>query len=90
MAKVVISVEETIKYRSDITVEVPDGLSEKELNSILDKVEDKHKYDGGAKDIAHTLKQNHGFNVVEVASGFPDSPSSSESEIEDFSFVKGE
>ena len=90
MVKVRMSVEETVKYRSVITVEVPDGLGGEEMNKILDKVESKHKYDGGAKDIAHTLKNSHGFEVVEVDSGFPDSPSGSEVEIEDFTFVKDE
>ncbi|MFV1457593.1 hypothetical protein [Bacillus mycoides] len=90
MAKVEISVEETIKYRSTITVEVSDNLSGNDLNEILDKVEEKHKYDGGAKDIAHTLSRSHGIHVVYIASGFPESPSSSEVEIEDFTFVKDE
>jgi hypothetical protein len=83
MKKVVIQVEETIRYEDEIIVVQPQGMSDEEFENALNKAEKKNKtYDGGAKDLASIL-DDMGIKVESQSFNFPESPRDSELEIID-------
>lgn len=87
MKQVRLSIEETITYQSEGVIEVPDDLSESELNAILDETQ-KQVYDGQAGDVFAVLEREQGFKTISQASGFPDNPNDSQLEITDFEEVR--
>lgn len=85
--KVGLSIEEKIRYSSEIIVEQPDSMPDKEFEDIISKVERSCRYDS-AEDFALVLEDKYGIKVLEVSSGFPNNPSDSELEIIDVRNVK--
>lgn len=85
--KVRVQIEETLKYHSEIIVEQPETMSDEEFDRILGKIE-RDVINESAKDIAYVLEKDYGIIVIEVSTGFPDSPDNSELEIIDVSNVK--
>jgi hypothetical protein len=83
--KAKLTIEETLRYESEIIVEQPESMSDEQFEAILSKVE---RASDDAKDIAYYLQEKFGIKVIEVKSGFPNSPSSSELEIIDVSNIK--
>jgi|GEM_PF-2914883 hypothetical protein len=84
--KVALTIEENLRYQSEIVIEQPESMSDQELNSILDKVERLCR-DESAKDVAYVLSSKFGIKVHSVSTGFPGSPNDSELEIIDVSNV---
>lgn len=83
MKTVKIIVEEEIRYRDEIIVEVPDAISEDELKNII-SITEKECFDCSSKDVAYLLNNRHGFNIVSKTDNFPDSSDSSKLEIVGF------
>ncbi|HHY72670.1 MAG TPA: hypothetical protein GX497_05500 [Bacillus bacterium] len=86
MKKVELTIEENIKYRGEVIIKQPNTMNDDELEEIVRKVEKECKYDS-AKDVAYVLENTYGINVLEVSSGFPDSPDDSELEIVDITDI---
>ncbi|EJR25252.1 MULTISPECIES: hypothetical protein [Bacillus cereus group] len=80
MAKVTLEIEETLKFVDEIVVEVPETLTEDQLQDVLNKLE-RECGDASSKDVAFSLKEKYGFQIVGQSYSFPDAPSSHELEI---------
>lgn len=88
MPKVVIQVEETIRYEDEITVIQPEEMTDEEFEMVLSKAERSIRHlEGGAKDLAHALEQL-GLKIELQTFSFPGSPRNSELEILDVRDVK--
>lgn len=85
--KVRITVEENVRYQSEIIIEQPETMSNDDLDEILSEAERSCRRES-AKDVAYVLEERFGVKVLEVTTGFPDSPDDSELEIIDVSNVK--
>lgn len=84
--KITIRVEEKLTYTSDITVELPYGVSEEELNNQLDEIQHEvNRLSGGGnyEDVAEELLEL-GYDVRETITSFPSSPDFVELEITDY------
>ena len=86
--KVIITVEETVKYIDRIVVIQPENMTDKEFEAFINKAE-KETYSlmGGNKDFASIL-ENKGLEVKEFSNSFPDNPSSNDFEIVDVTNLK--
>lgn len=84
--KVRLTVEETVRYQTEVVIEQPETMSDEELNNILDRVERQCRHDSGP-DIAFVLEKEYGIKIHKVSSGFPDNPCDSELEIIDVSNI---
>lgn len=60
MAKVTLEIEETLKFVDEIVVEVPETLTEDQLQDVLNKLE-RECGDASSKDVAFSLKEKYGF-----------------------------
>lgn len=82
--KVTIRVEETLKYTSDIVVELPYGVTEGDLNNQLDIIQRKvDSASGDYEEVAEELSEL-GYEVKETTTSFPSSPDFDELEITDY------
>jgi hypothetical protein len=80
MKKVTIEVQETLKYNREIECEIPDEMTETELDSLLGKME-RDEFLG---DAIYVLKRA-GIEVGEYDEDL-DSPSYGEVEVLEFNF----
>lgn len=87
MKRIKLRIEESVTYESEGVIEVPDDLTESQLNTILDDTQ-KKVYDCQAGDVFYHLNRDHGFKTVSQSSGFPDSPSDSQLEITEYEEVE--
>jgi hypothetical protein len=83
MKKVVVHLEERLTYTDEITVEVPEAMTEAQIDAYVETaVSDANSMEGGAKTVAWILEGRYKLGV-EHASSFPESPRSSEVEFVD-------
>lgn len=86
MKTVKLSLEETLKYRREIVIEVPDSMTEKELEQLLNETTRKSEQ---SADVPYDIKK---INPEVVITEFPDSdldsPDRMEVEINDWEIVK--
>src|SRR5690625_5094337 len=78
--KITIQAEQTVKYNADITVELPEGMTEDDFDSVVDNISERVGFEGSFDDVVYQLKKFN-INVIENISDYPDSPSDSEVEI---------
>ena len=81
----VLTIEERLTYRREVTVILPEGMSEDELNKVLD-IADRYSHFFG--DYLHYLK-NAGIEINEYDDSF-DSPDESEVECWNIQFKEDE
>jgi hypothetical protein len=85
MKKVKLSIQETLKYKRDMTIEIPDDMSEDKLNKFLDVAQRKAQ---AAIDITYILEDlSNEINVIDNPDESTDSPWDSEIEIDDFNYI---
>jgi hypothetical protein len=85
MKKVILEVAETLVYRREIEVEVPDEWNEDHLEHLLNKAQREEFLD----DFMHVLKKNG----VDISNGWDDSldsPDSCEVECDGFEILDDE
>lgn len=85
--KVKLTVREVLTYDSELTVILPEGVDEDNLDDILDEAERQCITDFG--DLAYYLERR-GFKVVNKCTGFPESPDDDELSIEDYEVIEEE
>jgi hypothetical protein len=62
MAIIKLSITETLKYQRQMTIDVPENMSEQTLNSILTEAE---RYTFSAGEFADKLDDCNGITVIE-------------------------
>lgn len=86
MKKVTLYVQETLKYTRDVVVEVPDNMTDGQLEYLLDKVQSRAE---SVDDAVYALR-DRGINLCEPYDTDLDSPSHCEIEIDDYQWHVGE
>jgi hypothetical protein len=84
MKKVKLVVSEILKYNRKIIVEVPDNMTDAEIENALNEAEREF---GGADEFVHALKK-HGIQNHEGFNSDLDSPDEIESECEDYEVLE--
>lgn len=86
MKTVKVSIEETLKYRREMVISVPDTMTDKELNKLLGGVERGSEQ---ASDMPFEIqKLNPEIKVIESPDEDLDNPDDMSVEINDFNEVK--
>jgi hypothetical protein len=88
MKKVTVKIEDTIKYIEEITVEIPDDMTDNDVYELAQRAVEKYP-DGSAKDVAQVLESDNGLKVVEQSNNFPNDPQSSDLYVDDTYYYKG-
>lgn len=79
MKKINLSLEETFKYRREVVIELPDTITEKELERLISKAERESEL---ASDVPHMIKRiNPEVVIVEYVDDDMDCPNDMEVEI---------
>lgn len=87
MKKVELTINETLKYERKMEIEIPDKMTEDELNQLLNNVESKHPE--GASDVSIIIQRlNKDIKITSYSSETYQSPYSSDVEIEDFEIIE--
>ena len=77
-----ISVEETLKYDREFTVDIPEDMDEDELDDLLDEAQNQAN---GGEDFSaiYTFLQSYGIKITEYADDDTHYPQSAEFNIYD-------
>lgn len=86
MRKIIVQIEETLKYQREIEFTVPDGMDDSEIEDILEESTSGDTYLG---DLIYILKRK-GLQNENGYDDSLDSPISTEIEVWDFRDVKKE
>ncbi len=80
--KVRLTIETNVRYQSEIIVEQPETMPDEDFEAILDNVERSCRTDN-VEDVASVLEVTYGIKLLDIRTGFPDSPDYSDLEITD-------
>ncbi|ENH96698.1 hypothetical protein J416_09379 [Gracilibacillus halophilus YIM-C55.5] len=81
--KVIIQTETRLRFDEKITVVQPNNMDDDTFEALLEKAETKaFHFDGDVRDLASILK-DYGIETDELATSFPESPSTADFEIVD-------
>lgn len=83
--KVKLIVEETLKYRHELTLDYSGDINEDRFEEILDEVT---RECDDFSDIEFVLNKRYGMNIIESISSFPENPDDQECEIIDVEDVE--
>lgn len=84
MKKVKLVVRETLKYNREIIVEVPDDMTDAQIENALNEAEREW---GGVDEFVHALRK-HGIQNPDGFNSDLDSPDDVESECEDYEVLE--
>lgn len=85
MKKATLGIEETLRYKRSMVIEIPDEMTESELNNILDKVQAKADT---ASDIPYLIeKLKVGIVIKKMPDTDTSSPSYTDTEIEELDII---
>lgn len=88
MKKVVLKIQETLKYNREVPILIPDEMTEKEFNRILDNAQRGAE---SVDDIVYHLKHSGaGIKQTEPYDTDLDSPDYEEVECDDYEFIDDE
>lgn len=85
MKKIKLEIEETLRYDRSMIIEVPESISEDELDTILDRAERAF----GSQDVSNILSRA-GIKVLNEPDSDPSSPKTVELEITDITEMDDE
>jgi hypothetical protein len=85
MKRVVLKIQETLKFQRGMIIKVPDNMTENELNKILDIAQAKAYAPSDITFIIEDLEA--GIEIATTPDESTDSPWDTEIEIEDFNYV---
>lgn len=84
MKKVILQIEETLRYQREVPVMIPDDMDKDALNSALDKAQ---TYADSVSDILNVLRVRFGIAQQDPYDDSFYSPDWSEAECNDYRFV---
>ncbi|WLR44513.1 hypothetical protein LC087_19290 (plasmid) [Bacillus carboniphilus] len=88
--KYIIQVEETLVYENEIEIEAQEGLSEREVQELIEETKRFcYIHQDGTEEFARSLNDDD-IKVTEVALSFPESPRKIELEIVDVRSLGGD
>ncbi|MGF9913712.1 hypothetical protein ABEX47_03255 [Paenibacillus ehimensis] len=83
MQKVILNFTETLKYSRVVTVLLPDGMTEKQLNESIDRALTRS---ANVDDVVSVL-QKYNITLAEPYDSSLDSPDDTEVDCDDYDFV---
>lgn len=78
-----IRVDDTLRYSSDIIVEVPNNISDNEIAHLLETAQENLIKPANYEDVVYEIEQQ-GYTVIESVSGYPNNPDNTECEITEY------
>ncbi|WP_080833259.1 hypothetical protein [Cohnella massiliensis] len=85
MKKVVLKIQETLRYQREVPVMIPDDMNQEALNAVLDTAQCGAE---SVDDIIYRLRR-HGIQQNEPYDSNLDSPDWSEAECDEYDFPDG-
>jgi len=82
MKKVIIQVEEQLRYHEEIEVIQPDGMTDAEFDDLINKAERQNRSNSTTEDLAYSLEEL-GLEAKKVTDNFPRDPHDWDLEIVD-------